>query len=366
MTVRSQGVEAAEVHPAVRVCAVLWRAHDLIVSGKRRRIAAAVADAGFALCGPSSPELWRPGCDEALFAALGEWQRMAFGWGVPPLLAVFDEAKTPEERADLVLLAGRIAGWGVPVDLGSIAPIVHEVEAAVEGAFAVPNGEEGFAEALREGIYRALAAPESALMERGRVPEPSDPIAPGRRASDALAIVDEASETECICGVWRAPDHPCPKHGKLYPPDPVPVGEVIPGVIDMIRTAEPTHAKPGLVQVRYSRIMDGTPAWVFAAILEQAPPDARVVGVIDDWATGMFGIAVRSMTFPVVPEGECAPIVYAKLFDSTRQVQVVWPARPAADHLHPELADDAMFPLRPWCAICETHHESVDPHEALP
>ncbi len=139
------------------------------------------------------------------------------------------------------------------------------------------------------------------------------------------------------------------------------------GAFEKIRTAEPTHEKPGLVQVRFSRIADGVPAWVFAAILEQAPVDARVMGVIDDWATGMFGIAVRSMTFPVVPEGECAPIICAKVFDSTRQVQVVWPARPAADHhLHPELADDAMFPLRPWCAICETHHDPVDPHEALP
>lgn len=349
MTVRSQGVEAAEVHPAVRVCAVLWRAHDLIVSGKRRRIAAAVADAGFALCGPSSPELWRPGCDEALFAALGEWQRMAFGWGVPPLLAVFDEAKTPEERADLVLLAGRIAGWGVPVDLGSIAPIVHEVEAAVEGAFAVPNGEEGFAEALREGIYRALAAPESALMERGRVPEPSDPIAPGRRASDALAIVDEASETECICGVWRAPDHPCPKHGKLYPSEPVPLASVLSDVLAKVRASverreaieqhrRETSRRIAAVHVAFDASM---PPWVLARILDGAPADAELAGIDQRWASGELVVALRSKTFPVVPEGVEAPRVVAKVFDSTKQVQIEWPHR----GMEPDVPAAALWPV---------------------
>lgn len=325
-----EDVEA--VHHAVRVCAVLWRAHDLIVSGKRRRIAAAVADAGFALCGPSSPELWRPGCDEALAAALNEWQRMAFGWGQPPLLAVFDEAKTPEERAELVVLAVRVAGA-----LAQAEAVGDAMTERVLAGATVGECRDLVRAGVRD-IARALAVP-NAFLERGRVPEPSE-AAPLRHPGRALP---------CICGVWRAPDHVCPAHGKLYPSEPAPVGDVLPDVLAKVRASverreaieqhrRETSRRIAAVHVAFDASM---PPWVLARILDGAPADAEVAGIDQRWASGELVVALRSKTFPVVPEGVEAPRVVAKVFDSTKQVQIEWPHR----GMEPDAPAAALWPV---------------------
>jgi hypothetical protein len=109
---KADGMDNVEDIPeGIRVAAVLWRAADLIRAGKRARIPAAIADAGFALIGPNCPALWRTQVDQALVVALHEWQRRTFGFGEPPQLPVFDETRTPAERVEFLALAGTYA-WG--------------------------------------------------------------------------------------------------------------------------------------------------------------------------------------------------------------------------------------------------------------